>query len=204
MKKRLTVILSVLLLVLLFSGYVAGLQEKGAEGSGEPEQQKNTISVEYSYQNTNMKLELPEDWDYDIIAAAGDGEPGAVDESAYRHGIRFWPRNDPSMKLSLCYHINGIGLCGTGVTFEDISFENGLTATKCTEGTNDNFWFFLIYHDVPGDYAVECSTSKTLWSEYEKIIMSILESVEIGKDTLSDNVIIDIELLAYSTFYVNT
>lgn len=194
MKRILSVMLSALLVMLLFSGCTAALQERGTAQGDNPKQQKNTIPVEYSYQYTNMGLELPDDWAYDILA--GDGERETGEPPAYSYGIQFWPRAEPSMKITFHYYINGIGLCGTGVTFEEISFENRLTATKCTEdqeySNGDRFWFFLIYHDVPGAYAVECSTSKDLWSEYEETVMSILESVEVGKGILSETEAIEI------------
>ena len=189
MEKRFSAILSVLFFAMLFFGFTdtprqAEVDRDNLTGIGEtessgPRQKEKTETVAYSYQYTNMKLELPTDWAYNILA-------GNVDESADNFGIQFWPQAQPSMKISLRYHVNGIGLCGTGVTFEDISFQNGLTATKCTEGSDDNYWFFLIYHDVPGAYAVECSASKSLWAAYEHAIMSILESVEIGKNILSE------------------
>lgn len=194
MKRILSVALYTLLLTLLFSGCMGNPSEAVLEGNNQDkdkgvtqgikyEQQKDTIAVEYSYEYANMRLDLPTDWGYDIMTA---------EESVDYFGIQFWPNDEPAMTINLSYHINGIGLCGTGVTFEEISFENGLTAIKCTEGTDDRFWIFLIYHDTPGAYAVECSTSKDLWSKYENDIMSILESVEIGKDVLSESEAIEV------------
>ncbi len=223
-KRLLSAALSVLLLAMLLSGCAKAPAETEFTGSNQgddintvnetkssiapsskPNQQKNTETVEYSYQYTNMKLELPADWEYDIMAAAEDENGGTVDapanEPANYFGIQFWPKAQPSMTISLYYHVDGIGLCGTGVTFEDITFENGLTATKCTEGMGDNFWFFLIYHDVPGTYTVEYAFSKDLWSEYEDEIMTILESVEIGKDILSETEAIEIAKAEYTVSY---
>lgn len=212
MKKRLSVALSALLLTLFFSGCAQTPAETGLGGSkqgtengviqeGNLEQQKNTITVEYSYQYTNMRLKLPLSWEYDILAGAGDEEIAGGSKSADYFGIQFWPQAEPSMAFRLYYHVNGIGLCGTGVTFEDISFENGLTATKCTESIDDGFWFFLIYHDVPGSYAVECSSSKGQWSEYENAVMSILESLEIGTGILSETEAIEIAKAKCSISY---
>lgn len=203
MKKWLSVALSALLVTLLVSGCgetpaKTGLDgssqrpENGAAQGGAPEQQKNTTPVEYSDQHTNMRLALREGWDYDSTPGAGEGEAVDAAGAADSFGIQFWPQAEPSMRISLRYYVNGIGLCGTGVTFEEISFENGLTATKCTEDMEHGFWFFLIYHDVPGAYAVECFTSKELWSEYESTLMSILESVEVGTGILSESEAIEI------------
>lgn len=189
MRKFLSVVLSLILLTMVFSGCAdASSQPEAARDnpnsigeteSSNPEQQEETKTVEYSYQYTNMKLNLPVDWEHDILA-------GTMEESANNFGIQFWPKAQPSMTIRLLYHVDGIGLCGTGVTFEDILLENGLTATKCTEGIGDDHWFFLIYQDVPGAYAAECYASKSMWTKYENAVMSILESAEIGKNILSE------------------
>lgn len=212
MKRLLSAMLSAIFLAMLFSGCAEARAETELDGSNQgnntdiisetengetqgskPEQQKNTTTVEYSYQYANMKLELPAGWEYEIMPGAGENdETGTVDGPAKHFGIRFWPQAQPLMTINLHYRVDGIGLCATGVTFEDVSFANGLTATKCTEGIEDEFWFLLIYHDVPGTYTVECVPSKDLWSNYENAIMSILESVEIGKNILSETEAIEI------------
>lgn len=205
-----TIVLSALFLTLLFSGCAnvpsntridksnqssnmnIASETKSGEAEGSKLEQQDMGIVEYSYHYANMKLDLPEDWEYDIMAGTGDNDASAVDEPTNYFGIQFWPKAQPAMTISLCYRIDGIGLCGTGVTFEDIAFSNGLTATKCTEGISDDFWFLLIYHDVPGTYTIECAASKNLWSKYESNVLSILESVQIGTNILSETEAIEI------------
>lgn len=211
-KRILFVALSMLLFTMIFSSCAQNSTKTEIEGrntdpqngfpeSGKVERTRNIETVEYSYQYANMKLELPVEWEYKIMTGEGDADNSTTNEYANNFGIRFWPKAQPSMTIDFRYHANGIGLCGTGVTFEDISFKNGLTATKCTEGTNNSYWFFLIYRDVPGDYAVECYTSKDLWSQYESTIMSILESVEIGKNILSETEAIEIAKVECTVSY---
>lgn len=212
MKKCLSVALAALLLVVLFTACAKTPAETGGNGdapdmensaapSGKPERPGNTAIAEYSYQYTNMRLELPEDWEYEILPGTGDVAFGADDRPADTFGIQFWPKAEPSMSVNLRYYAGGIGLCGTGVTFEELSFKNGLTATKCTEGLGDDFWVFLIYHDVPGAYALECITSKELWSAYENIVMSILENAELGRGILSETEAIEIAKTEYTGSY---
>jgi hypothetical protein len=204
MKKLLSVVLSLLLLITAFSGCAAvafrdEVDEDHQGGIGEtasaaPEQQEQTKIAEYSYQYTNMKLELPDDWEYKILE-------GSEEQSVNSFGIQFWPKAQPSMTIRLLYHVNGIGLCGTGVTFEDVLLENGLTATKCTENIDKDRWFFLIYQDVPGAYAAECSASQGLWNEYGDAVMSILGSAEIGKNILSESEAIEAAKEGYAAAY---
>lgn len=150
-----------------------------------PGAQEETRTAEYSHRYANMALDLPLDWEYSIREATKD-------DGNSTFGIEFWPQDDPSLKVSLLYHPSGIGLCGTGVTFKDIKLKNGLTATKCTEGFEDGTWFYLIYHDVPGDYSAECVPSKQQWEEYGDAIMSILGSARLGENVLSQAQAIEI------------
>ena len=190
MKKRFSVVLSLLLLTIVFSGCTDTSSQTetakdhpnsigGTEGNA-PEQLEEIKIAEYSYQYTNMKLKLPTDWEYEILE-------GTVEASKNNLGIRFWPKNQPTITISLLYYVNGIGLCGTGVTFEDIVLENGLTATKCTEDIDDDHCFILIYKDVPGAYAAKCCVPKSMWADYEDTVMSILGSAEIGRNLLSES-----------------
>lgn len=139
---------------------------------------ENTKTAEYSYEDVYMSLTLPEGWEYEIIPAALDSDPASY---GIIYGINFWRTDSPELSLTLEYHPRGIGICGTGVTFEDMVFESGLTATKCTESLDgDIYWFFLIYDEPHNNYAVSCSADSALWNEHESEIMAILETVTLG------------------------
>ena len=127
--------------------------------------------AEYSVEGVSMSIALPNGWSYETIAA----EPHAE-----RFGIKFWPDNEPSVELSLEYHVNGIGLCGTGVTFTEHEFANGLSATAATEVIQGDQWFMLIYDKPNTKFAVSCTVDLKLWKSHEGDIMSILDTVSIS------------------------
>lgn len=91
----------------------------------------------------------------------------------------FWPEEAPEFQVSLnCYA--AFGLCGTGVTIEDITLPGGQAATTYTEGGEDSFSFTLCYQDAPGDYVALYQGSRALWEQYEDEVLSILGGAELG------------------------
>ncbi len=188
--------LSLILLAMVVSG-CSGISAGVGDGNDNPgnlgeagennlEWQEEAKTAEYSYQYANMALKIPEGWEYSIVDSDNRDHENTF-------GIIFWPEDEPSMRIQLLYYANGIGLCGTGVTFEDITLENGLNATKCTEEIGgDIYWLFLIYKDVPGYYAAGCNVPKAMWDEYGDMIMSILGSAELGKDMINEEEAVEI------------
>ena len=92
-------------------------------GSEDPIPEVNPFPTvaEYSCGCTNMRLELAEGWSYDIKQQ--DTDPNAS------FGINFWPDADPSFVAQLHFNPEFYGICGTGVTFENLELKNGLRAT---------------------------------------------------------------------------
>lgn len=153
---------------------------------GETEDFQNSLTsqtekeaVEYHYQYANLSLQIPADWEYEIVPAEQTEE-----DSNRTFGIRFWPMEEREFQLELFYWMDGIGLCGTGVTIDKIDFQNGMKATRYRESSDGKLWFTMIYQDLPGTYAVSGNVPETLWEKYEKTVMEILESAELGKGNL--------------------
>ena len=134
--------------------------------------------VEYRYLYANMGLTIPQGWSYEIE------ELGKVSDAAF--GIHFWPDAHPDMLFKLYFRTEKFGLCGTGVTFDEVTFENGLSATICTEGGDDTIWMLMIYHSLPGEYTLETRASASRLSEYEDDLNTILNSATLGKGVLSE------------------
>ena len=122
----------------------------------------------------NLALTLPESWEGETADTPEDGGTDACH-------IEFWPADAPELRLTLRAYPDGIGLCGTGVTFEEVTFASGQTATACAEQIDDVFWLCLIYHDTPGAYAVEFSGDRTLLEQYGQPLAAILDSAVLGE-----------------------
>lgn len=179
-KKIFSGALAAILLSLLLAGCSAVSPPSGEAGKNPPTQPVLSQTVVFSYQYANMGLKLPADWEHKTILL----DPADAPNDHF--GTEFWPEDQPALKIRLLYYVNSIGLCGTGVTIEDVSFNNGLTATQYCEGMQDNFWFCLIYHDTPGTYVVESTAPQELWDAYTDTIAAILESVTVGENLLSE------------------
>ena len=144
----------------------------------QPEKQMPGQTAAYSCGYANMTVTLPEGWDYEIVEAGPELLSGTEDG---RFGITFRPEEKPEMVVSLQYSTQKIGLCGTGVTFEDVQLKNGRKATKCTSGESGRrFWFCLLYTDAPGNYMAEGSFSRADWAAYGETAMEILTSAKLG------------------------
>lgn len=153
---------------------ITGLAELGWLSS-QQESPQNTTIAQYSHQYANLSIALPKDWSHRTIPCFGEGE------CTEPFGLEFWPEAQPDLSFRLYYHPAGIGLCGTGVSFETMSFSSGLTATKCSEVIGNSLWLMVIFEDLPGTYALEAQLPADQWEEYENTILSILDSALLGQ-----------------------
>lgn len=135
------------------------------------EEDKKSNIVLYQHKDIFMSIELPLEWDYKVHT---------VKEMEKQDGLKlcsieFWLKEKPEVKLEFAYWPM-IGLCGTGLTTEEVTFENGLSAEKNTEESEDSIWFMLIYQldREEGYFAVDANLDKKLWKEYEEDIMKVL------------------------------
>lgn len=154
-------------------------------------QQTDMVTAEYHYQYANMLLQLPNDWEYEILSA------DQKEENLRTFGIRFWPAEESDFKLELLYWMDKIGICATGVTIEKVAFENEMTAARYTETINGVRYVTWIYEDLPGTYAVSGNASEAVWEKYDRTIKEILESAELGKGNRTEEEAIAIASKAY-------
>lgn len=184
MKKHFYRLLAALLLLCLTG---CGAQQSGSPPSTSAPSESGTAPevstvslVEYSYGYANMKLALPEGWSYAIQEA--DQTTG---ES---FGIDFWPDGAPDFSAKLHFHPEFYGICGTGVTFEELDFENGLHATLAWEASqHDDFWGNIFFADLPGQYILQLDTTAQLWEQYRDELMAILDSAVLAEGILRES-----------------
>ena len=138
---------------------------------------KEPVRAEYGYEDVHMALDIPTGWDYEIHPR----EEVEQEEGLYTCSIAFWPQEDPELIFELAYWPQ-FGMCGTGVTIEELTLPNGLTAWKYTEESGDEIWLTvaLEYPQSEGTYVISASPEKTLWERYEATFLDILESIAIG------------------------
>ena len=158
---------------------VAEQAEKPEEPEDEPEQSapEEPVRVEYGYEDVYMALDIPADWDYAIHTR----EEAEQTDGLTTCSIDFWPQEETELVFELAYW-QLFGMCGTGVTIEELTLPNGLTAWKYTEESDGVVWLTvaLEYPQSEGTYVFSASPEKTQWETYEAAFLEILESVKVG------------------------
>lgn len=139
-------------------------------GDNNPGETVEKIAVAHDFGDVSMSLALPSGWGHEIR------ENGWEDGADL--GISFWPESGPELVLNLEYRHDRVGICGTGVTFTDMEFSGGMTATACTEDMQGTQWFLLIYDEPYVNYTVSCTADTALWKEHETEIMAILDTIQ--------------------------
>lgn len=139
-----------------------------------------TVSYEYEY--SNMSLELPTGWIYEI-------NEYKEDDASY--GINFWPADQSEGKIRLEYYPYMFGVCGTGLEQEEIRLDNGLHAYQ---GTYDNheIWDFISIKDLPGDYVITNENTDDWWATYGEQAMDIINSIKLAEGIVRENEAIEI------------
>ena len=89
-----------------------------------PDPQPAVTTAEYTHGYVDMMLELPEGWSWEN---AGDNGTNKTE------GIRFYKTDDPTVSYTLLCWTGGYGICGTGVTSEELTLANGMKVWQHTE-----------------------------------------------------------------------
>lgn len=149
-------------------------EETGASGATEAADAPQR--VEYAQDGVSMSLALPADWESAVWpagAAAAECEPAC--------SIDFWPKEAPELVFTLGWW-PFFGMCGTGVTIEELTLENGTTAWQYTERSDGTVFLTVVFADTAGEgsYVIDASPTEAQWAQYADAFYSILETVACG------------------------
>ncbi len=120
-------------------------------------------------QGSYLRLTLPAGWN------AVPGENSAAQQSL----LLLAPSKD-----GFCIELNwweSFGMCGTGVSFEELALPNGLTATLATEETQDEVWWTLILPPAPSNFTLRITAPRSVIDAHQAELDAILASIEIGE-----------------------
>lgn len=143
------------------------------EETTEPETQ-GSVRAEFSRDSVFIALELPDDWDYEIVEK----------DETESCGIVFGPKEHEELRYRLYYHTM-YGICATGVTIEELQLENGTNISRFSEIIEGMLWRDIVFEcdnvpDKMGTYVLNYSGDEKLVMEYEDILQDILETVVVG------------------------
>lgn len=137
-------------------------------------------TVEYSYKDLYLSVDIPNGWEYEIKTAEDmEREDGLV-----TCAIRFWSAEFPDTVFELGYQTM-FGMCGTGVTIEEFTLDNGLSGYRYTEAIEDTLWLTITLSSPSnnlsgGTYLISASPELTVWDTLESEFEQILNSVWVG------------------------
>ena len=141
----------------------------------------NGQSVVYESENWHLSLQLPDNWDYQIQSE----EALEKEDGRYTCAIHFWPKDYPEEIFVLGYQTE-FGMCGTGVTIEDIALDNGITGYRYIEEIENTLWLTITLTppewDVQGGtFLVDGSPSVEDWKILQPEFEKILQTIWVGK-----------------------
>lgn len=141
------------------------------------------VVAEYKDSYVNMKMEIPESWEYRY-----EEEKGYSGDTVYAFGITMWPEESKTTEFKMQYHIR-FSMCGTGVTVDELSFDNGLEAISYSEIMYDEnkeyIYYYLVFKDAPGDYILSYEGLKAGFDEYIDEVYQVVETLVIGENQLT-------------------
>ena len=146
-----------------------------------PNPQPTVTTAEFTHGYVDMALQLPEGWSWEQVSDNGTDKT---------EGIRFYKTDDPTVSYTLLCWTGGYGICGTGVTSEEITLANGMKVWQHTEENTEKGTMVMadiFFEDVPGSYVASPSETMTteVWNANRDALLSILGTAQIGRKSVS-------------------
>ena len=166
-------IIAMFIACMVLSGCTASSDRKNSDGSISYEVTKYAKTAEYSDENTDIKLELPQNWEYSTLSAdENNSELG---------GLEIKPSDDEDFSVRIKSRSNPVGICTTGVTVSDMNFNDNLSAKVYYEEFQDSksIWLMFVFDGTDGKITAECTSSHTLMEKYRNELTDIFKTMEI-------------------------
>ena len=159
-----------------------------------PEPKPTVTTAEFTHGYVDMALDLPEGWSWEQVSDNGTDKT---------EGIRFYKTDDPTVSYTLLCWTGGYGICGTGVTSEEITLANGMKVWQHTEEGSDSLWLNLYFESVPGDYvcAPSGTLTKEMWDGCRDEVLAILGTAQLGRGILTEQEAVELAKTKYDGDY---
>lgn len=116
-----------------------------------------------------LRVTLPDGWTWEQAAGTPEGTAYAL-----------YPKDDPAFKAELHWWPKGMGMCGTGVTFEDYTLPDGQTATLATEESGEDLMWTLILPESPDSFSVQFCVPMSLYEAHRADLQLLLSTLQQG------------------------
>ena len=107
-----------------------------------PEPKPAVTTAEFTHGYVDMALQLPEGWSWETVSDNGSDKT---------EGIRFYKTADTAVSYTLLCWTGGYGICGTGVTSQELTLPGGQTVWEYTEEGPEGLWRNTCLVGTPGD-----------------------------------------------------
>ena len=139
-----------------------------------------TVTARYDATGDSMSVTLPEGWAFEEIPGTPKEDGGEGMEATYT--IAFWPEADPECRAELIVAPGPVGICGTGVDFEERDFAAAGKGTVCTEHIEDSTWILVIFDSEGGRYTLWWSPTDEQLERYGGDFWLIADTITVGNE----------------------
>ena len=159
-----------------------------------PEPQEITGQLaEYTEGNVDVALTIPDGWAWETVEEDGQA------------GLRFRKTDDGTVSFRLTCWLDGYGICGTGVTEQDLTLSGGQRAWQYTEGGQGTVWVNIAFQGVPGSYVCMPDDNGVMdsaaWDACRDEVLAILGTAQIGRGILTEQQAIELAEAQYDGDY---
>ena len=162
-----------------------------------PEPKPAVTTAEFTHGYVDMALQLPEGWSWETVSDNGSDKT---------EGIRFYKTADTAVSYTLLCWTGGYGICGTGVTSEELTLANGMKVWQHTEENTEKGTMVMadiFFEDAPGSYVVSPSETMTteVWNANRDELLNILGTVQLGRKSVTMQAAMDAAKAQYTGEY---
>lgn len=162
-----------------------------------PEPKPAVTTAEFTHGYVDMALQLPEGWSWETVSDNGSNKT---------EGIRFYKTADTAVSYTLLCWTGGYGICGTGVTSEELTLANGMKVWQHTEEDTEKGTMVMadiFFEDAPGSYVASPSDTMTteVWNANRDELLNILGTVQLGRKSVTMQAAMDAAKAQYTGEY---
>lgn len=149
--------------------------------------------AEYTEGNVDVALTIPDGWWWETLEEEGQS------------GLRFGKTGERSVAFRLTCWLDGYGICGTGVTEQDLMLSGGQRVWQYTEGGQSTVWVNIAFQGVPGSYVCMPDDNGVMgsaaWDGCRDEVLAILGTAQIGRGILTEQQAIELAEAQYDGAY---
>lgn len=149
--------------------------------------------AEYTRDHVDMALTIPDGWAFETLEEDGQA------------GLRFWKTDDDAVDFRLTCWLDGYGICGTGVTEQELTLSGGQRVWQYTEGGQSTVWVNIAFQGVPGSYVCmpdeDGVMDSAAWDGCRDEVLTILGTAQIGRGIPTEEEAIELAAAQYDGEY---